>query len=904
MKLLKILFAILLFFNISKSIAQDRLGTNSHKWVTQEAWELVKLQYPNLYYGFFNDKIGYFNEGYPSNDFQNGTVMAGTIREDVNDIVYDLSWDCSIWGRHTSTHFWDADEGDEITWWQFDCVYRQALQKLISYWHLRRKEDNTSFLKLGLSENFRIYHRTTNQLIWIRLTLPDNINLAQGIQNPSLLMVNKWSVIGSPQEFLVNMPIDLFFTTVGITTYENNNYLGYFNKVLWEILGRMCHLLEDMSIPAHVHLDIHDGSDSYENSLENQYTIRTRGHALSQGGLIKWHLLCNPFRTIMYVQNQIADRFPSNDENGDWALLNFGPDDYQFKYNEIWSVYTRVAGIPVVWPGLTPELYNAILDNSYVYSMRCVAGLLYYVYRIYYDVPSPPFPVLQTVYQNPNWIHPGMSGTVTVILQQGLVPSDYNWTWIEKNPDRKPNGVTYSINNNVLNINWSNYLSVFDERSKEENQAWYFSVSAKGVCNNILYKNVFPILVNGILGCPWLFIQTQDSNIIPENNILHKSLLPENYGENITDKYIVKTTPGIIDNKIFMNIIETNNDSTILNRIRLFAVDHPVGTKLGITNDNEIVMFDSASVVENTFASLYDPDNNFTEITEDVMFHKEPKNPVMGDTLYNIYAEFKNHFVTNPAIIAFVQKSYPIIAKDYYSGIIIGNTPDGSTQSYFMRRENPDNIILPVTSRNLTGTIDSAHIIWDKSFDIRYLAVASLAYSGFTITEQPLTLAYHTQLGDVTQNLLYIDSLSSFINPDHYINLEFQNIPDQSGEDLDRDYLIEVNGKVIPIGSQRMQLSNIRKLNNETVDKYSLSQNYPNPFNPTTKINFAIPKQGLVTLKVYDVLGREVANLVNEVKTAGNYIVDFDASYLASGVYFYKLEVNGFSDVKRLVLIK
>jgi hypothetical protein len=91
---------------------------------------------------------------------------------------------------------------------------------------------------------------------------------------------------------------------------------------------------------------------------------------------------------------------------------------------------------------------------------------------------------------------------------------------------------------------------------------------------------------------------------------------------------------------------------------------------------------------------------------------------------------------------------------------------------------------------------------------------------------------------------------------------------------------------------------------NEIPSKYELAQNYPNPFNPTTKINFAIPKQGMVTLKVYDVLGREVANLVNEVKTAGNYIVDFDASALSSGVYFYKLDVNGFSDVKRMMLIK
>jgi hypothetical protein len=91
---------------------------------------------------------------------------------------------------------------------------------------------------------------------------------------------------------------------------------------------------------------------------------------------------------------------------------------------------------------------------------------------------------------------------------------------------------------------------------------------------------------------------------------------------------------------------------------------------------------------------------------------------------------------------------------------------------------------------------------------------------------------------------------------------------------------------------------------NTIPDDYSLSQNFPNPFNPTTKINFAIPKQGMVTLKVYDVLGREVANLVNEVKTAGNYIVDFDASALSSGVYFYKLDVNGFSDVKRMILIR
>jgi len=86
--------------------------------------------------------------------------------------------------------------------------------------------------------------------------------------------------------------------------------------------------------------------------------------------------------------------------------------------------------------------------------------------------------------------------------------------------------------------------------------------------------------------------------------------------------------------------------------------------------------------------------------------------------------------------------------------------------------------------------------------------------------------------------------------------------------------------------------------------KYELSQNYPNPFNPSTKITYALPKNGFATMKIFDVLGREVVTLVNEVKQAGYYTLDFDASRLSSGVYFYKLESGTFTDVKRMVLVK
>jgi len=87
-------------------------------------------------------------------------------------------------------------------------------------------------------------------------------------------------------------------------------------------------------------------------------------------------------------------------------------------------------------------------------------------------------------------------------------------------------------------------------------------------------------------------------------------------------------------------------------------------------------------------------------------------------------------------------------------------------------------------------------------------------------------------------------------------------------------------------------------------NEFKLSQNYPNPFNPVTKIQYDLPVTGFVSIKVYDVLGKEVYNLVGEEKKAGRYLVDFDGSSLGSGVYFFRMKVNSFTDTKRMILLK
>jgi len=89
-----------------------------------------------------------------------------------------------------------------------------------------------------------------------------------------------------------------------------------------------------------------------------------------------------------------------------------------------------------------------------------------------------------------------------------------------------------------------------------------------------------------------------------------------------------------------------------------------------------------------------------------------------------------------------------------------------------------------------------------------------------------------------------------------------------------------------------------------TAEAFNLSQNYPNPFNPVTKINFAVPEISFVTLKVYNVLGKEIAALVNEEKPVGKYEIEFDGSNLASGVYIYKIQAGNFSNTKKFILTK
>jgi hypothetical protein len=87
-------------------------------------------------------------------------------------------------------------------------------------------------------------------------------------------------------------------------------------------------------------------------------------------------------------------------------------------------------------------------------------------------------------------------------------------------------------------------------------------------------------------------------------------------------------------------------------------------------------------------------------------------------------------------------------------------------------------------------------------------------------------------------------------------------------------------------------------------DNFALYQNYPNPFNPTTAIRYAIAEESFVTIKIYNIIGSEIATLVNEKLSAGSFEINFDASSLSSGAYIYKIQAGRFTETRKMILSK
>jgi hypothetical protein len=177
----------------------------------------------------------------------------------------------------------------------------------------------------------------------------------------------------------------------------------------------------------------------------------------------------------------------------------------------------------------------------------------------------------------------------------------------------------------------------------------------------------------------------------------------------------------------------------------------------------------------------------------------------------------------------------------------------------------------------------SKNLVNDNTFqiDLNIIQNVNVNPSYFTM---PIKIKVNTTSGDT---IVTVFNNAQDQNFQFQVNGEPQTINFDYGNWILKDLLSVTNAEILP-----------------TPVEFSLEQNYPNPFNPSTKIKYTIASEGFITLKVYDVLGNEITALVNSKQDAGSYTVDFDASKLNSGVYFYRIETESFVKTKKMLLMK
>lgn len=210
----------------------------------------------------------------------------------------------------------------------------------------------------------------------------------------------------------------------------------------------------------------------------------------------------------------------------------------------------------------------------------------------------------------------------------------------------------------------------------------------------------------------------------------------------------------------------------------------------------------------------------------------------------------------------------------YIDGISTEITDDGTLKI------DTNNIFLPV---ELSGF---AALLSGNNVKLNWSTTTETNNSGFDI-ERSVNNGQWTRIGNSPGN-----GTSSSQN-----NYSFEDRNLNSGDYNYRLKQIDYNGNF-----EYFNLTNEVVIG--TPGEFSLQQNYPNPFNPSTKINFDIPQDVFVKLRIFDVSGKELKTLVNEFKVSGYYSVDLDASALPSGTYFYRLEAGNFSSTKKLILLK
>lgn len=899
----KIIFFGLVISLISLNLYSQVLNVNNKKldyWGNNHVYIIDQAR-----------QLLYHDLGFTYEDILNHleTINFGDLQEDEIDLVYGLGG-VTGWGV-TTTHFWNADLGDDqknsfgYTYDNIDNAYTKVRHYIDGNYELHITDENDK------SHHFQ-YPGANNDCGLVNYFKTGYVYCT--VKNPYTQQVHGWET--------------------------HSPYCR--TEVTYQLLGHMIHLLQDMTVPVHVHVNQHPQDDYEEyvgtNGLPGYQTAGTFKNPFNPV-----NYGADPIRGLFYTANQIADLFPCHGSGFPFPYNLSGNNTFTNVPNSVLSntYYNFLNG------GNYYQDFNMVNQRNYLgnHTINSTAGLLYW-FAVKANLTQTYAPVISNITTNMvgnqqigYTLYNGQTGILYSTTQGTNITQKWNYTECENIewggwPFDLSHVISYysqynpnfgATNNGFTGASCSIDKSLPGSKYLRARLLVYNSI---GSVWSDFYK-IQPQVASSGGGCPYIFVLGNDTSggkFFTENNILHHSEFTENANQSITDVYKLKTVPKIDSNKITIQIMETENDVNYFDQIKLFAVDHPVGSKIGITESNDIVMYYPDDVSSSDLATKNYSINNIapyiqygqpspkiTGLSNDFInasYDSTSQNSKMKSYKNRIKAKGYKSTTDSLALIGEIGSDTYIIAnnstaKDWAGSISIYTNSDTYTKP-FSKRVNVSDVIIPFSQTN--DNVDKIDINFNSDYAMSYFSVVPVSYEGFTKTELSLISAIHAINGNILSSLSNIDNNFAIMDTTAIIDLKFGSInpPDPS---MVRDYVFVVNGKYTSENSSKNghQLSPMINNNvspNNVTYKYKLNANYPNPFNPSTKINYELEKSGFTKLEIFDILGRSVKVLVNEYKQAGNYTFEFNGSNLPSGVYIYRLESNGFVSTKRMVLIK
>ncbi len=512
-------------------------------------------------------------------------------------------------------------------------------------------------------------------------------------------------------------------------------------------------------------------------------------------------------------------------------------------------------------------------------------GLIYNTIPVLQEpVPTVP-PIISSLVLTPNPVCKGSYGYVKCNLSQGNGNLSYSWT-----ATNLPSGayivpmgsqckVVYS-DNTAAKENGGNQLMA------DLNQIKCTVSNSAGIST----KSMAPsFTTNCDFGCPTLAFE--NNGIIENDNpILAKSVLSQS---DVTDFYLIRKEVKNFDGKIKFLIHEPEEEHTYLDQVELFEVKVNPNEFITVSEEGNIINYKLSN------SNLKILLNGKKDVIEDLSsLDKKSIRFNAGDTLI-ISSEQVANQQEGDELYFLLAGELPPVKTFSTANLIVNNINASESQpenSEIYLRSNSSYVAIKL-GKNIRDDI-KLQFLQDATID--YISVINNLKSAKP-NKLKMVSAVFNGSEDVTEPLTNEDKKYSEIHPEEKITFTFES---KNNSKEKTAYILKTVGRYEEVGFNDEDDQLQSDDNPNDLSETKLFGNYPNPFNPTTSIQYQLTEPGFVTLKVYNMLGQTVAELVNEMKEPGKYSVTFDASSLSSGTYIYEIKVNNFRKTQKMMLVK